>query len=61
MAALDIAPGGRLLIRGGTSSVGMAAASIASGHSVETAATTRQPEKAEAPTAASPSAAGRHT
>jgi NADPH:quinone reductase-like Zn-dependent oxidoreductase len=40
--ALGIAAGGRLLIRGGTSSVGMAAASIASGHGVETAATTRQ-------------------
>jgi NADPH:quinone reductase-like Zn-dependent oxidoreductase len=39
---------GRLLIRGGTSSVGMAAASIASGHGVETAATTRRPDKADA-------------
>ncbi len=36
---------GRLLIRGGTSSVGMAAASIASGHGVETAATTRRPDR----------------
>jgi NADPH:quinone reductase-like Zn-dependent oxidoreductase len=50
--AVGIAPGGRLLIRGGTSSVGMAAASIASGHGVETAATTRRPEKAAALTAA---------
>jgi NADPH:quinone reductase-like Zn-dependent oxidoreductase len=42
--ALGIAPGdrGRLLIRGGTSSVGMAAASIASAYGVETAATTRR-------------------
>lgn len=41
--ALGIVPGGkgRLLIRGGTSSVGMAAASIASGNGMETAATTR--------------------
>jgi NADPH:quinone reductase-like Zn-dependent oxidoreductase len=52
--ALGIVPGGagRLLIRGGTSSVGMAAASIASGQGVETAATTRRPDKAEALTAA---------
>jgi len=42
--ALGLGPGrqGRLLIRGGTSSVGMAAASIAAGHGVETAATTRR-------------------
>jgi NADPH:quinone reductase-like Zn-dependent oxidoreductase len=46
--ALGVAPGSgrRLLIRGGTSSVGMAAASIASGYGVETAATTRHPGKA---------------
>jgi NADPH:quinone reductase-like Zn-dependent oxidoreductase len=45
--ALGIVPGGqgRLLIRGGTSSVGMAAASIASGYGVKTAATTRRPGK----------------
>src|ERR1700712_2086125 len=51
--ALGIVPGrpGRLLIRGGTSSVGMAAASIASGHGVEIAATTRQRRKAGALTA----------
>lgn len=42
----------RLLIRGGTSSVGMAAASIASGHGIETAATTRQHSKVDALTAA---------
>ena len=50
--ALGIRPGERLLIRGGTSSVGMAAASIAHGHGVEIAATTRRPEKAGALTAA---------
>src|SRR6185312_7318711 len=43
---------GRLLIRGGTSSVGMAAASIASGYGLATAATTRRPGKAGALTAA---------
>src|SRR5580693_3885320 len=36
---------GRLLIRGGTSSVGMAAASIASGYGIETAATTRRQDR----------------
>jgi NADPH:quinone reductase-like Zn-dependent oxidoreductase len=48
--ALGIAPGGkgRLLIRGGTSSVGMAAASIAAGYGVETAATTRRQGKIDA-------------
>jgi NADPH:quinone reductase-like Zn-dependent oxidoreductase len=50
--ALGAVPGGRLLIRGGTSSVGMAAASIASGHGVEIAATTRRENKVEALTAA---------
>ena len=51
--ALGVVPGGqgRLLIRGGTSSVGMAAASIAGGHGIETAATTRQPGKVDALTA----------
>jgi NADPH:quinone reductase-like Zn-dependent oxidoreductase len=43
---------GRLLIRGGTSSVGMAAASIASSHGVEIAATTRRQDKIDALTAA---------
>lgn len=43
---------GRLLIRGGTSSVGMAAASIAAGHGVEVAATTRRQDKVDALTAA---------
>lgn len=48
--ALGIVPGsrGRLLIRGGTSSVGMATASIAAGHGVETATTTRQRRKVDA-------------
>jgi NADPH:quinone reductase-like Zn-dependent oxidoreductase len=52
--ALGIAAGapGRLLIRGGTSSVGLAAASIASGYGLETAATTRSPGKAGALSAA---------
>jgi NADPH:quinone reductase-like Zn-dependent oxidoreductase len=44
--------GGRLLIRGGTSSVGMAAASIAAGHGITVAATTRSTGKAEALAAA---------
>jgi NADPH:quinone reductase-like Zn-dependent oxidoreductase len=52
--ALGVGPsaGGRLLIRGGTSSVGMAAASIASGYGIETAATTRQRARTDALTAA---------
>ena len=52
--ALGVGAGGqgRLLIRGGTSSVGMAAASIASGYGVETAATTRRPDRTGALTAA---------
>ena len=52
--ALGVGAGarGRLLIRGGTSSVGMAAASIASGYGVSIAATTRRPGKAAALTAA---------
>ncbi|WP_280256887.1 zinc-binding dehydrogenase [Nocardia wallacei] len=43
---------GRLLIRGGTSSVGMAATSIAAARGAEIAATTRQPGKAGALTGA---------
>ncbi|MFB6721542.1 zinc-binding dehydrogenase [Kribbella sp. NPDC056345] len=43
--ALGVVAGDRLLIRGGTSSVGMAAASIATALGAETAATTRQPAK----------------
>jgi NADPH:quinone reductase-like Zn-dependent oxidoreductase len=52
--ALGAGPGGpgRLLIRGGTSSVGMAAASIAAGYGLEIAATTRRAEKAAALSAA---------
>jgi NADPH:quinone reductase-like Zn-dependent oxidoreductase len=52
--ALGVVPGtqGRLLIRGGTSSVGMAAASIAAGYGAQIAATTRQQGKAAALTAA---------
>jgi NADPH:quinone reductase-like Zn-dependent oxidoreductase len=52
--ALGVRPDarGRLLIRGGTSSVGMAAASIASGYGVETAATTRRHGRTGALTAA---------
>jgi NADPH:quinone reductase-like Zn-dependent oxidoreductase len=52
--ALGVGAGarGRLLIRGGTSSVGMAAASIASGYGVTVAATTRRPGKVGALTAA---------
>jgi NADPH:quinone reductase-like Zn-dependent oxidoreductase len=52
--ALGVAPGsqGRLLIRGGTSSVGMAAVSIASGYGITTAATTRRQDKIGALTAA---------
>jgi len=52
--ALGVGPGGRgrLLIRGGTSSVGMAATSIASGYGVTTAATTRRQGKIDALTAA---------
>lgn len=46
--ALGIARNSRLLIRGGTSSVGLAAASIASARGVETAATTRRPDRIDA-------------
>jgi|tagenome__1003787_1003787.scaffolds.fasta_scaffold20987130_7 NADPH:quinone reductase-like Zn-dependent oxidoreductase len=48
--ALEVGPGsrGRLLIRGGTSSVGLAAVSIAAGYGVETTATTRREDRVEA-------------
>ena len=46
--ALGIVRGNRLLIRGGTSSVGMAAVSIASAHGVEVTATTRRRDKVAA-------------
>jgi NADPH:quinone reductase-like Zn-dependent oxidoreductase len=54
LGALGVGPDshGRLLIRGGTSSVGMAAAAIASGYGVETAATTRREVKIDALTVA---------
>ena len=52
--ALGVVPHGqgRLLIRGGTSSVGMAAASIASSPGVEIAATTRRQDRIDALTTA---------
>jgi NADPH:quinone reductase-like Zn-dependent oxidoreductase len=46
--ALRLAEGERLLIRGGTTSVGMTAAVIAKTHGVTVAATTRNPERANA-------------
>lgn len=49
--ALKVGTEGRLLIRGGTSSVGMAAASIASAYGLEIAATTRRHDKVDALTA----------
>jgi len=42
--ALRLAQGDRLLIRGGTTSVGMAAAAIAKAHGAEVAATSRNPD-----------------
>ncbi len=54
--ALEAGPDsqGRLLIRGGTSSVGMAAISIAAGYGTETAATTRRADRVDALKAAGP-------
>ena len=54
LGVLGTGPGsqGRLLIRGGTSSVGMAATSIAAGYGLETAATTRRPDRTGVLTAA---------
>jgi len=49
---LGVGAADRLLIRGGTSSVGLAAATIASGCGAEVAATTRRPDQAAALTAA---------
>lgn len=46
--ALLIAPGQTLLIRGGTSSVGFAAATLAKRHGLTVAATTRRPERRDA-------------
>ncbi|MFE9583183.1 zinc-binding dehydrogenase [Nocardia sp. NPDC006044] len=48
LETLGIARDDRLLIRGGTSSVGLAAASIASARGIETAATTRRPDRIDA-------------
>jgi NADPH:quinone reductase len=45
---LDAQPGQTLLIRGGTSSVGMAAATLAKDRGLTVLATTRQPNRAEA-------------
>jgi NADPH:quinone reductase-like Zn-dependent oxidoreductase len=50
--ALGVAAGGRLLVRGGTSSVGMAATSIAAGPGREVAATTRRRDRTGALTTA---------
>jgi NADPH:quinone reductase-like Zn-dependent oxidoreductase len=54
LGALGAGPGrrGSLLIRGGTSSVGLAAASIASGYGLATAATTRRADRTAALAAA---------
>jgi NADPH:quinone reductase-like Zn-dependent oxidoreductase len=48
---LDMQPGQALLIRGGTSSVGMAAAVLAKDHGLTILSTTRRPERAAALTA----------
>ncbi|MFF9059797.1 zinc-binding dehydrogenase [Streptomyces sp. NPDC014882] len=48
LEALRLRPGDRLLIRAATSSVGMAALSLAAALGVETAATTRDPAKTDA-------------
>src|SRR5262245_55431532 len=45
---LDMQPGQSLLIRGGTSSVGMAAAVLAKDHGLTVLSTTRRPERAAA-------------
>jgi NADPH:quinone reductase-like Zn-dependent oxidoreductase len=45
---LDMQPGQSLLIRGGTSSVGMAAAVLAKDHGLTVLATTRRPERSDA-------------
>lgn len=45
---LDMQPGQSLLIRGGTSSVGMAAAVLAKDHGLTVLSTTRRPERADA-------------
>jgi NADPH:quinone reductase-like Zn-dependent oxidoreductase len=45
--SLALEKGERLLIRGGTTSVGLAAAAIAKGHGAVVAATTRNPDRSE--------------
>lgn len=45
---LDVQPGQTLLVRGGTSSVGMAAAVLAKRHGLTVLATTRNPDKTDA-------------
>jgi NADPH:quinone reductase-like Zn-dependent oxidoreductase len=45
--ALRLAKGERLLIRGGTTSIGLAAAAIAKSHGAVVASTTRRPDRAE--------------
>jgi NADPH:quinone reductase-like Zn-dependent oxidoreductase len=45
--SLALEKGERLLIRGGTTSVGLAAAAIAKGHDAAVAATTRNPDRSE--------------
>jgi NADPH:quinone reductase-like Zn-dependent oxidoreductase len=45
--ALRLQPGERLLIRGGTTSVGLAAAAIAKAHGVHVAATSRRADRAQ--------------
>ena len=45
--ALRLAPGESLLVRGGTTAIGLAAAAIAKTHGVTVAATTRNPASAE--------------
>ncbi len=44
--ALDLQPGERLLIRGGSTSVGLAAAGLARNHGAHVLSTTRQPNRA---------------
>ena len=45
--SLRLAPGERLLVRGGTTSVGLAAAAIAKIHGASVASTTRNPDRAD--------------